>query len=143
MYGHRSVPSDMKNFIGQFLTDALSPEKRELYFGHPKSDFTRKRKIPFCNLIFHLLSRSSGPLTHNLQIDFGLGKERPSKSALVQQQTKVGERLFRDLFDGVTARFRRNILYMKGLPGKYKVDPYAAIPVFEDPVPDAIGEQRI
>ena len=34
-------------------------------------------------------------------------------------------------------------IYMKGLPGKYQVDPYAAIPVFEDPVPDAIGEQRI
>lgn len=34
-------------------------------------------------------------------------------------------------------------IYMKSLPGKYKVDPYAAIPVYEDPVPDAIGEQKI
>ncbi len=34
-------------------------------------------------------------------------------------------------------------IYMKSLPGKYKVDPYASIPVYDDPVPDAIAEQKI
>ena len=68
---------------------ALLPENRKTFLVHPESDFTRNRKISLENLVFHLFSRSSGSLTHNLQIDFGLGSGRPTKSALVQQQAKL------------------------------------------------------
>ena len=114
---NRPNPSQIKNYIRQLLEECLSPENRGLYLCHPEKDFTRMRKISLADLVFHLFSRSSGSLTHNLQIDFGLGDGRPSKSALVQQQAKLRESFFRYLFDSVRARFHRNFLYK----GKYRL----------------------
>lgn len=96
---------------------ALLPENRGTFLSHPESDFTRNRKISLENLVFHLFSRSSGSLTHNLQIDFGLGSGRPTKSALVQQQAKLKESFFRHLFDSINARFHRDFLYK----GRYRL----------------------
>ncbi len=117
MYRHSTIPSEIKNYIRQLLTSVLLPENRGTFLTHPESDFTRNRKISLEDLVFHLFSRSSGSLTHNLQIDFGLGRGRPTKSALVQQQAKLKERFFRYLFSSIRDRFHRDFLYK----GKYRL----------------------
>ena len=117
MYRHCTIPSGIKSYIKQFLASVLLPENRGTFLAHPESDFTRNRKISLEDLVFHLFSRSSGSLTHNLQIDFGLGSGRPTKSALVQQQAKLKESFFRYLFDSINARFHRDFLYK----GRYRL----------------------
>ena len=117
MCSNRRIPSGIKNYIRQLLASALLPENRQNFLVHPERDFTRNRKISLEDLIFHLFSRSSGSLTHNLQIDFGLGDGRPSKSALVQQQAKLKEEFFQHLFDSINGRFRTSFLYK----GRYRL----------------------
>lgn len=117
MYRHSTIPSEIKNYIRRLLASAILPENRETFLVHPGSDFTRNRKISLEDLVFHLFSRSSGSLTHNLQIDFGLGSGRPTKSALVQQQAKLTVDFFRHLFSSIRDRFHRDFLYK----GKYRL----------------------
>lgn len=117
MYRHSTIPSEIKNYIRRLLALAFLPENRGTFLSHPESDFTRNMKISLEDLVFHLFSRSSGSLTHNLQIDFGLGSGRPSKSALVQQQAKLKKSFFRHLFDSINARFHRDFLYK----GRYRL----------------------
>ncbi|MCQ2411388.1 MAG: IS4 family transposase [Sphaerochaetaceae bacterium] len=117
MYRHSTIPSEIKNYIRRLLASAILPENRETFLVHPGSDFTRNRKISLEDLVFHLFSRSSGFLTHNLQVDFGLGSGRPSKSALVQQLAKLKESFFRHLFESISARYHRHFLYK----GRYRL----------------------
>ena len=117
MYRHSTIPSEIKNYIRRLLASDLLPENRKTFLVHPGSDFTRNRKISLEDLVFHLFSRSSGSLTHNLQIDFGLGSGRPTKSALVQQQAKLTVDFFRHLFSSIRDRFHRDFLYK----GKYRL----------------------
>lgn len=117
MKNNQANPSKIRKSIDDFIADALTPENREKYFANPEKDFTRNRKLSLSDTVFHMMTRSSGPLTHNLQEDFGPGNERPSKSALVQQVAKVKEPFFSDMTKSVTKEFGRTILYK----GKYRL----------------------
>ena len=63
-------------------------EKRE-YFKNKQSDFTRKRKLNFETVINLLMCMESGSLKDELYKYFGLNKDNPTSSALIQQRGKI------------------------------------------------------
>ena len=63
-------------------------EKRE-YFKNEQSDFTKKRKLNFETVINLLMCMESGSLKDELYKYFGLNKDNPTSSALIQQRGKI------------------------------------------------------
>lgn len=63
-------------------------EKRE-YFKNDQSDFTRNRKLNFETVINLLMCMESGSLKDELYKYFGLNKDNPTSSALIQQRSKI------------------------------------------------------
>lgn len=69
-----------------------------LFVRNPKSDFTRKRKISFRDILLFLLCKEGGNLTTELFRYFKLTGATASVSALIQQRDKVRPDAFIMLF---------------------------------------------
>ena len=63
-------------------------EKRK-YFKNEKTNFTRNRKLNFETVIYLLMCMESGSLKDELYKYFGLNKDNPTSSALIQQRDKI------------------------------------------------------
>jgi len=71
---------------------------------HPESDFSRKRKISFSDLVFCTLSMEDHSLNRELRHFFSECKARiPTRSAFVQQRKKLNDKAFPHLFEAINS----------------------------------------
>ena len=105
----KSYPKHIKNTLYTVIRDmAKHPED---FCRNPKTDFTRKRKLPFENVLSLLVKMGGHSLRDEMMdcLDF---KEMPaSVSALVQQRSKILPEALEHLFHEFTNRCHRPKLY--------------------------------
>lgn len=102
--------------IGNILSDSLSEleSHKQDYVMNPERDFTRNRRLSFCDTALTVISFGAHTLQHELQEFFGYAADTPTSSAFIQQRDKIKSCFFEDLF----------YLFNRGLPqgsagGKY------------------------
>ena len=85
--------------INQKLSKAIETvvENKELYTQKPTKDFTRNKKLTMYDMIYSLLSMTGGSLTSELFEYSKIKKISFSKSAFVQQRSKIRPEAFRDI----------------------------------------------
>lgn len=76
------------------------------YCQKPNSDLTRKRKLPSDVLLKGIIGLESKSLTNELIDMFYASPDMPTKSAFVQQRTKLKPEAFKAIFDGFNKRMR-------------------------------------
>ncbi len=77
----------------------LDPDDFRMYFSNPKADFTRFRRQSFSDVVKVGLLSPGSCMKENLRHRFGVGSDRPSASAYIQQRDKLGVQAYRALFD--------------------------------------------
>ena len=82
-----SYPEQVKSFLWNTISEMA--ENPWLFARNPNSDFTRKRKLDFENLLRFLISRESGSTNHELLKYFDYESETISVSAFYQQRKKL------------------------------------------------------
>ena len=78
--------------IEQCIT--IMRQEPDKYFVHPGKDFTRLRKISLRDLMLFYIFKSGGSIHKELKRYYGIGCERPSASAFVQQSKKLKPEAF-------------------------------------------------
>ena len=96
----------MKNNIYKTIQNTiarieLDPEKYRHTFSNPDKDFTRNRKQTLSSVVRTGLLRSGSTQNQDLRLVYGVGDDRPSASAYIQQRDKLTERFYRLLFDNM------------------------------------------
>lgn len=88
-------------------------DDRELFLKNPLSDMTRARKISFKDTIFSVLNFGGRSIRSEMKDYFGLTRDRPSPSALIQQRNKLTPEVFPELF----YRFNKALPFKRKLHG--------------------------
>lgn len=94
MKDFKNIPKEVKEIVDRVLASIIYSTDRTLIYKDPKKNFTRARKLPVIELFNLLLSRGAESLSKCLSNEFGPGKKRAGKSALVQQQAKFKVEFF-------------------------------------------------
>lgn len=81
-------------------------DNQEDYCVHPKTDFTRKRKLPMDKVLKGIIGMGSGSLTNEIIDLFDGSADMPTSSAFIQQRVKIKPEAIKAIFDGVTGKFR-------------------------------------
>lgn len=82
-----------------------------LFVKNPGKDFTRRRKLPFDQMIKSIVCMSGGSLTNELLDYFKLDPQTPTKSAFIQQRDKILPEAFDTLFHMFTESIKASSLY--------------------------------
>lgn len=82
-----------------------------MFTKDPSRDFTRKRKLSFCDVISALLCMEGGTLSSELFRHFGYGAQTASVSAFIQQRSKIHHSAFSTLFQFFVQNTDRALLY--------------------------------
>lgn len=90
----------LKNLLFSCI-DELQKD-RELCFYHPKTDFTRKRKLPFRSIIKYFLVMEGSSIQKELLNFNGYDPKAASDSAFCQQRKKIRPEAFLTLFHSFT-----------------------------------------
>ncbi|MEA5027681.1 MAG: hypothetical protein VB056_02275, partial [Sphaerochaeta associata] len=77
----------------------LDPDDFRMHFSNPEADFTRFRRQSFRDVVKVGLLSPGSCMKENLRHFFGVGSDRPSASAYIQQRDKLGVQAYRALFD--------------------------------------------
>ncbi|MDD4451158.1 MAG: transposase, partial [Sphaerochaeta sp.] len=77
----------------------LGPDDFRMHFSNPEADFTRFRRQSFRDVVKVGLLSPGSCMKENLRHCFGVGSDRPSASAYIQQRDKLGVQAYRALFD--------------------------------------------
>ena len=96
----------MKNNIYKTIKNTidrieLDPEKYRHTFVNPDKDFTRDRKQTLSSVVRTGLLRSGSTQNQDLRLVYGVGDDRPSASAYIQQRDKLAGSFYRLLFDNM------------------------------------------
>jgi len=94
----------MRNYLNEKILKiiarlTLEPEEFRGLFRNPKTDFTRNRRQTFSDVVKVGLLSPGSCMKENLRHCFGVGADRPSASAFIQQRDKLGVQAYRALFD--------------------------------------------
>ena len=76
----------------------------KIFCFNPESSFTRNRKISMKNVLTGIIGMGSGSLTNELIDFFKTSPDMPTKSAFVQQRSKIKPEAFKSVFDGFTEK---------------------------------------
>jgi len=77
-----------------------------MFFNNPKSDFTRERKITFCEYIQLMIQMQSKSVSNEILDFFEHSLSAPSKSAFTQQRYKFQPEEWEFLFHSFTNKCR-------------------------------------
>ena len=88
----------IQNTIGRITLD---PKKYRHTFVNPDKDFTRDRKQTLSSVVRTGLLRSGSTQNQDLRLVYGVGDDRPSASAYIQQRDKLTGSFYRLLFDSM------------------------------------------
>jgi hypothetical protein len=80
-------PEKVKSFLWKTISEMA--ENPWLFAKKPNTDFTRKRKLDFENLLRFLISKESGSTNHELLKYFDYDSKTLSVSAFYQQRKKL------------------------------------------------------
>ena len=95
-YTPKKIKRILKNCINE-LSNAP-----ELFAKNPSKDFSRKRKLPFDQMIKVILSMTGKSICGELMDLFGLKLDIPTASAFIQQRNKIKSEAFETLFHNFT-----------------------------------------
>lgn len=113
MKDFKNVPKDVKQIVDRVIASIVYSTDRTLIYKDPEKNFTRARKLPILELVNLLLSRGAESLSKCLSTEFGPGNERPSKSALVQQQAKLKVEFFQYFYQRLNAELASIVLFKR------------------------------
>ena len=102
-----SFPQQVKNSLLQIISDMSSNPNS--FFLNPKSDFSRKRKLPFASLIHLMLSMEAGTIRDELLDYFSLQHDTLSNSAFFQQRNKLSQTVFPHIFYSFDAMYPHSL----------------------------------
>ena len=88
----------IQNTIGRITLD---PKKYRHTFFNPDKDFTRDRKQTLSSVVRTGLLRSGSTQNQDLRLVYGVGDDRPSASAYIQQRDKLTGSFYRLLFNSM------------------------------------------
>ena len=77
----------------------LDPQEFRSHFRNPRTEFTCTRRQSFSDVVKVGLLSPGSCMKENLRHCFGVGSDRPSASAYIQQRDKLGVQAYRALFD--------------------------------------------
>ncbi|MBM6799520.1 IS4/IS5 family transposase, partial [Coprobacillus cateniformis] len=78
---------------------SILSEQKENFLFNPYLDFTRKRKLPFNELIKFIICMESGAIKDELYKYFGLSNNVITASAFIQQRKKIKHEAFKYIFE--------------------------------------------
>jgi len=95
------------------LTDFISEisASKSLFVKNPKKDFTRKRKLPFEDVMTAIISIGGNSINKELLDNYGYNANTPTPSAFIQQRDKIKPFAFEQLFRNFTDSFENLTLY--------------------------------
>lgn len=117
MKDFKRIPNEVKQIVERVISTLIYSTDRTLIYKDPEKDFTRARKLPVIELVNLLLSRGAASLSKCLSEEFGPGKERAGKSALVQQQAKFKVEFFKYFYQRLRTELANIVLFK----GKYRL----------------------
>lgn len=94
-----TVKSALKDIISEMSLNLSG------FVNNPDKDFTRERKMGFCQTISFLLSMESGNINHELLKTFRFDADTPTCSAFCQQREKLKTDAFQYLIKKFNSRF--------------------------------------
>ena len=97
--------------LKRILFDIIDNQKKNLtgLVSDPNTDFSRKRKFPYENMILSLLTMEGTSLTNELLRQFGCNTTTATTSAFVQQRKKILPFAFEKLFhDFVSQTYKKD-----------------------------------
>ena len=94
------TPKKIKRILKKCINE-LS-RNPELFAKNPDKDFSRKRKLPFEQMVKIVLSMTGKSICGELMDSFGLNLNTPTASAFVQQRNKIKYEAFEMLFQNFT-----------------------------------------
>ena len=95
-------PDIAKNILLSEIKNVVS--NSEAYSIKPKSDFTRKRKLPLETLVKTIIGLENKNLTNELLDIFNCSSKAATASAFIQQRSKVKAKIFEDIFYSFTKK---------------------------------------
>ena len=95
-YTPKSIKKILKECIKEMATHP------QLYCSNPEKDFTRKRKLPFEQIMRFVLAMTGKSLRGEMMDFFHLSPSMPTVSAFIQQRSKINYRAFEALFHTFT-----------------------------------------
>lgn len=104
-YTPKSIKRTFKKVVNEL---SLHPE---LFAKNPDKDFTRKRKLPFKEIVNTMFSMTGKTLCGELMQHFGMSNTMPTVSAFVQQRNKINSDAFEILFHRFTETIDEQKLY--------------------------------
>lgn len=81
---------------------------KDLYVRNPGKDFSRNRKISFCDVVANQISMESGSIRSELLEYFSYSPDLPTTSAFTQQRDKISSSAYKDLFYSFTNELNRS-----------------------------------
>ena len=90
-------PKKAKKILRKALHDLA--ECKWMFSNNPQKDFSRKRKLPFENMMKAILCMGGGSITNEMMDLFGFDENLATTSAFVQQRAKILPEAFENLFD--------------------------------------------
>ena len=111
MKKYKNVPEEAKDIVDKVLASIIYSTDRTLIYKDPEKNFTRTRKLPIIELFHFLLTRGAKGLSKSLISQFNPGNERPSKSALVQQQAKLKVEFYQYFYERLQSELVNIVLF--------------------------------
>jgi len=95
------------------LTDSISEisESKSLFVKNPEKDFTRKRKLPFEDVMRNIISMGGNTISKELLEIYDYSTDIPTSSAFIQQRDKIKPSAFEHLFRNFTSSVENPALY--------------------------------
>lgn len=106
MSNARRIKRDLKKCIREIASSS------DLYCQNPGVDFSRKRKLPFAEMMKAILCFSGKSLNKELLDIFGFKDNLATVSAFVQQRDKIKPAAFEALFHQFTDKYAPKELYL-------------------------------
>jgi len=106
----------MNNFVGRLkgtLTKIIRKmsETKDLFVKCPEKDFSRKRKLPFDEVISIVVSMGGNSVKKELYEAYDYDPDTATTSAFIQQRDKIDPYAFKHLFNEFTGSFEYQKLY--------------------------------
>jgi len=99
----------LKNRLSSSIS-GISASK-SLFVKNPKKDFTRKRKLPFEDVMTNIISMGGNSINKELLESYGYNANMPTSSAFIQQRDKIKPSAFEQLFQTFTSSLETPALY--------------------------------
>ena len=103
------TPKSIKRTLKRCITDMSA--RSQMFVKNPGKDFTRKRKLPFKQVLKSVLSMTGKSIRGELMDYFNMSTSMPTVSAFIQQRNKIDYRAFETLFHTFTDSIDEQNLY--------------------------------